>query len=337
MKLVKNLILTIACACLLWAGAGAIIAQKPTHPGILLYYEGKFEEAISSLEAASRSKEFRDDPEVWNTLGLAYFKKDDLKQAQRSIENAIKLAPNVAAYHGNLGYILLLKRNIDEAQSEANTASKLDPRNTNALFILGRVFLSQGNVDAAERYAIQIVDISPTVPDGYILGSNVLIARLGKNVNAGWDVRDEIDLLKQARDVLVEGAKRCRSHPNHKMIDDELEAINVFYEYFSKEPPEPESSSSTPEPGITPVKIVNRSYPNYTKLARSNRISGVVKIAVVFAADGHVKYTLLLNQLGFGLDEEAVRAAMGIKFVPQMKDGKPITVVKTVEYAFRAY
>lgn len=333
----KILIRMIILGCLLAAGTGVLIAQKPIHPGILLYQQGKTDEAIRSLEAATRSKEFRDDAEVWNTLGLAYFAKDETREAQKSIEKAIKLAPNVAAYHGNLGYILLLKRDFDGARSEANTASKLDPRNTNALFILGRANLAEGDFDAAERYAMQIIGISPTVPDGYVLRSNVLVTRLGKNVTAGWDVRDEIDLLKQARDVLIEGAEKCRSHPNHKMIDDEVEAISAFYDHFVGEKAESTSTTNSPEPGITPLKILNKPLVNYTRLARMYRVTGVISIAVVFGADGKVRYTMLLNQLGFGLDEEAVRAAMGIRFVPQMKDGKPVSVVRTVEYSFRAY
>ncbi len=337
MKKAKNIVLTITCAFLLMAGAASVDAQQTVHPGIVLYQQGKNDEAMRSLEAAIRSKEYRDDAEVWNTLGLVYFKKDDQKQARKALEKAIKLAPNIAAYHANLGYVLLLTGKVENAQSEAGTASRLDPRNTNALFILARVDLANGDLDAAEDHAKRLIAINPAVPEGYLLRSNILVTRLGKSVTAGWDVRDEIGLLKQARDVLAEGAEKCRSHPNHRAIDDEAEAISAFYDHFAREKPEKLSGADTPEPGVTPLKILNKPHPTYTNAARSRGISGVIKLAVMFSADGQIKYTLLLNQLGYGLDELAVRAAMGIKFVPQTKDGKPVSVVRMVEYSFQVY
>jgi len=43
---------------------------------------------------------------------------------------------------------------------------------------------------------------------------------------------------------------------------------------------------------------------------------------------------LVVKPLGFGLDEEAVKAARKIKFQPATKDGKPVSIVKRVQYSF---
>lgn len=332
MKILQNLKRTIACAGLLWVSAAAIIAQKPVHPGVLLYQQGRIDQAIVALEFATKTKEYKSDPEIWNTLGLSYFEKDDLKQANKAIERAIKLAPNVAAYHSNNAYILLLSRRLGDARSESQKAIQLDPRNTNAQFVLGRANLWDDKLDEAEQNAIRMIEIDPALPDGYILRSNTVMARLGKKVAAGWDVSDEIDLLKQALDILAEGAVKCRSNPKHKSIDDEAEAVKAFYDHYSKEKQDDPSAT-----GMTPLRIVQKPKPSYTDAARRMGVSGTVKMAVIFGADGNVRYALLLNRLGFGLDEMAVQAARSIRFVPQMKDGRPVSVVRTVEYSFLVY
>ncbi|MEP6903984.1 MAG: energy transducer TonB, partial [Actinomycetota bacterium] len=73
---------------------------------------------------------------------------------------------------------------------------------------------------------------------------------------------------------------------------------------------------------------------NYTDQARRAKVTGKIVIAVLFAANGKVTQTIIIKPLGYGLDEEAVRAAKGIKFEPLVKNGKPVSVVKIVEYGF---
>ncbi len=216
-------------------------------------------------------------------------------------------------------------------------AIELNPRNTNAHVVLGRADLWEDKLDEAELDAARIIEIDPGLPDGYILRSNTVMARFGKLVSAGWDIRDEIGLLEKARDILNDGAVKCRLHPNHKTIDDEAEAVNAFYDHYSKDRSATSAAASGPEPGVTPLKILRKPKPSYTNTARDRGVSGTIRMAVIFGADGNVRYTLLLNRLGFGLDEMAVIAARGIKFVPQTRDGKPESVVKTVEYTFLVY
>jgi TonB family protein len=46
---------------------------------------------------------------------------------------------------------------------------------------------------------------------------------------------------------------------------------------------------------------------------------------------------MVIKSLGYGLDEAAVSAARGIKFEPKMINGKPVPVVKTIEYNFNIF
>jgi hypothetical protein len=45
----------------------------------------------------------------------------------------------------------------------------------------------------------------------------------------------------------------------------------------------------------------------------------------------------MLKPLSNGLTEQSFKAAKQIEFSPQLKDGKPVSVVKIVEYEYSLY
>jgi TonB family protein len=63
-------------------------------------------------------------------------------------------------------------------------------------------------------------------------------------------------------------------------------------------------------------------------------ISGVVRLKVKFLESGKIGEIVTVSGLPFGATENAIEAAKKIKFKPAIKDGKPITVSKTLEYRF---
>ena len=93
----------------------------------------------------------------------------------------------------------------------------------------------------------------------------------------------------------------------------------------------------TSENNTTPLKILSKPRPSYTDRARQANISGTISIYVLFAANGKVSHIMVLKGLGYGLDAEALKAASKIKFEPMTKDGKPVSVVKMVQYSFTIY
>jgi TonB family protein len=84
-------------------------------------------------------------------------------------------------------------------------------------------------------------------------------------------------------------------------------------------------------------RILSRPEPQYTEEARKNRVTGVVVLRAVFAADGKIRAIRLLSGLPNGLTMMAIRAARGIKFIPAMKDGQPVSQYIQIEYNFNLY
>lgn len=69
-----------------------------------------------------------------------------------------------------------------------------------------------------------------------------------------------------------------------------------------------------------------------------SQISGVVRLKVTFDKSEKVTNVEVVSPSGCkDFDKGAVRAAKKIKFKPALKNGEPVTVVKSVEYVFTLY
>ncbi len=88
---------------------------------------------------------------------------------------------------------------------------------------------------------------------------------------------------------------------------------------------------------ISNLVIVSKPRASYTDAARQNREEGTVKMRVTFSKDGRISKISTMQILKEGLLRQSVFAAIRIKFLPQEKDGEPVTVTKVIEYSFDIY
>jgi TonB family protein len=79
---------------------------------------------------------------------------------------------------------------------------------------------------------------------------------------------------------------------------------------------------------------LNLPRPNYTEEARKNKIQGTVRARVLVSSDGMVKQVTILRGLPDGLNEEAIRAALQMRFRPATKGGRPVAFWTTLEVDF---
>jgi Gram-negative bacterial TonB protein C-terminal len=99
----------------------------------------------------------------------------------------------------------------------------------------------------------------------------------------------------------------------------------------------------TPEPIIYPMsadlrpKILHRNKATYTYKAREEKIQGAVILQVVFHESGRITDIKPIRELSHGLTEQAIGTAYMIRFIPAMKDGKPVSVRGSLEFNFNLY
>jgi len=83
--------------------------------------------------------------------------------------------------------------------------------------------------------------------------------------------------------------------------------------------------------------ILRMPRPGFVDAYRAEGFSGAVKFRATFRADGTVGPVELLQSVNKALNERAFDALKGIKFIPAKIDGKPVDVVRTIEYGFSVY
>jgi TonB family protein len=328
----------IALFFILLISAGNIFAQPGERErGVGFYGQGKYSEAISIFQRLTKQKETKNDAEIWNYLGLAYLENKEYKNARKVLEKAVKLNPQSSPIRANLAYAYLLTRKINQAQSEIAKAIELDPKNVAAYYLRGTARLWEGKLDEALTDVDKMIGIDPKYEAAYTLKSDTLVAIFGKNVSESSSGKNEIEYLRKAVEALEYCLKNCRPESSLTRVREKLEAVNAFYEYFSRKKTAETGQTFTEGATKTPVKILQKVFPRYTDKAREANISGVIKLYLLFAANGKISHIIVLKGLGYGLDEQALIAARQIKFEPATENGKPVSVVKMVAYSFTIY
>lgn len=88
----------------------------------------------------------------------------------------------------------------------------------------------------------------------------------------------------------------------------------------------------------SPVRILYKPRAAYPKSEKGAIcVTGTVTLKVQFLDSGKIGEIDVVNGLPLGLTENAVNAAKNIKFKPAQRNGKSITVFKTVSFSFSIY
>lgn len=83
------------------------------------------------------------------------------------------------------------------------------------------------------------------------------------------------------------------------------------------------------------ARLVDAPATAYTDEARAAKAKGEVRLRLVLAGDGTVKYVFPMKPLKYGLTEAAMEAARQIKFTPAIRNGQPVSQFITLSYEFK--
>jgi TonB family protein len=73
-----------------------------------------------------------------------------------------------------------------------------------------------------------------------------------------------------------------------------------------------------------------------TDAAKEHKITGSVTVEATFTGVGTVENPVIVQGLGYGLDERAMLTILGLKFEPAVKDGRPVAVRQKIAVSFAA-
>jgi Flp pilus assembly protein TadD len=145
------------------AKADTYIAGKPRDPqmrflrGVILTEQNKQAEAITAF--TQLTQDFPELSEPYNNLAALYASQSKFDQARAALEQAIKLNPNYATAHENLGdvYARLAAQEYVRAQQFASTNGSVAPK----LSLIRQIFTPKTEAEAAALPAAPAVIRKP--------------------------------------------------------------------------------------------------------------------------------------------------------------------------------
>lgn len=94
-------------------------------------------------------------------LGLALIAQGQLERATAEFQEAVRLSPEYAEAHNNLGAVLHFAGRLDEAGRHYRLAASLRPDNAEAAGNLARLLLQQGNREEAVEHFRRAIKVNP--------------------------------------------------------------------------------------------------------------------------------------------------------------------------------
>jgi len=201
-------------------GAPAKSDAAPSNDNLAAYnalQQGTFYFGLSTEEGTRKATEFfgegiRLDPRyalayanlsfAWRQLAATWLggaeANEAYAKARNAAQTALSLAPNLAAAHGALGFVLLTP-DLDFAAAEAEfrKAEKLAPADAGPKNNLGLVFAAQGRLKEAENMMRQTLALDPLGVTRYLNLARILIAG-GRYDEAEAALRKAIELQPAA-------------------------------------------------------------------------------------------------------------------------------------------
>ncbi len=89
--------------------------------------------------------------------------------------------------------------------------------------------------------------------------------------------------------------------------------------------------------GVSAPRVIKQTDPEYSEEARKAKYQGVVVLGLIVDSQGRPRDLRVQKGLGMGLDQKAMEAVRQWVFEPAHKDGKPVSVLISVEVAFRLF
>jgi TonB family protein len=119
--------------------------------------------------------------------------------------------------------------------------------------------------------------------------------------------------------------------PNREMWQERRDALRLYSQPVSS--PDQRTVYGSGEVQQS-ARVLEMPLAAYTDEARAAKVHGDVRLRLVLASDGTVKYIFAIKSLGHGLTESAMEAARRIKFEPAVRNGEPASQFVTFVYEF---
>lgn len=196
------------------AGALAAITDalvsEPNNPelefarGSALYSWGRYYEARGSLDRAASLG--CSEPSLSLRLGWCFYHTADLIAAEKSMAEAVRIAPDSSKSHYAMGITLRAQRRLVEAAAALTAGLRCDPEDFDCLIALGVCQLDMGNAADAETQFRRAIARNENKPGAWTNLGAALCAAEQDNRDAALQAFERANFLEQDTDENVDNA-----------------------------------------------------------------------------------------------------------------------------------
>jgi len=287
----------------------AVAAERHYKLGQKLYRAGQTEQAIEELYTALSVREIYYEAQL--LLGRSLVEAKRYREAVATLREIEPPERSAAEVHKLLGKAYYEINKLREATRNLNYAIGSTKRLDHELhYLLGLVKLREGDAESAISEARRAAALKRRFAPAQKLLSDAYLLKADH---------------KRAEKALKRYLNGVRDPKEAAEINERIKAMR------SLRRAKPEKSVQKP---ITPPQVYKIPQPGYTVEALRYKVEGSVRVEVLFGSDGAIQHTLIVRGLGFGLDEEALKAARKIEFKPGEVDGQPVSMWMGVSLLF---
>jgi len=177
------------------------------------------------------------------------------------------------------------------------------------------------------------------------LKSNSACLQIGEDLGATEIIRanlveegtQELSVLVQAVGSEPPFSDQIRFAITKQMEDMLSEPVPSYSQVPDPIPPEPGVlvMGSGSIDGVSSPSCITCPDPNYTEVARSERLNGTVVLSAVITIAGDVTAIHVVKPLPLGLTQRAIETARKWKLKPATKDGNPLPVRVDITFTFK--
>jgi tetratricopeptide (TPR) repeat protein len=133
-----------------------LMARAYDNLGLCYYYQNQNDLAVASYQKAIQLDAVSQYPSPWPYLNLAITQQflNQLPDAEKNLRQAIRLAPDLAKAHFQLGTVLEALHRLDESLAELLEAARLDPSYAEPHMAMARILRKLGQ-EAPAREEVQ--------------------------------------------------------------------------------------------------------------------------------------------------------------------------------------
>ena len=246
----------------------------------------------------------------------------------------------------------IANKEYDEARLTLRQLLRMNQESAEVNYLLGLIYVDRYENERAIEYLSKAIALQPVYPEVHLLLAKLsyeeqdlkkareeieVALQQGCNSAAVYKLKGDVEFSNQQFEAALQAYETVLQFPEEKQTEVDMRDLESRRKYLQEMIESrkhfQEIAAGNGDVDQKPIPL-NNPRPNYTEEARNKKINGFIRIGVRVDEEGKVTDAVLLSLLGYGLDEEAIRAVRALTFKPAMKNNQAVPFWMNINVGF---